>query len=191
MEAELASTLLQQLAERTEQLRAETAARETKEAELASTQQQLAERTEQLGAETATRETKEAELASTQQQLAERTEQLGAETAARAAKEAELASMQQQLAERAGQLGLNALKSAPFSLNPSRLPPMCGVTCEDFGRKCGSCGRSAEVVALSRCASCKSAFYCDEACQKNAWQQHRSHCAEITRLRESTIKPEP
>ena len=49
-----------ELAERTLQLDRETAARETKEAELASTQQQLAERNLQLTS---------AELASTQPQL--------------------------------------------------------------------------------------------------------------------------
>ena len=55
-----------ELAERTLQLDRETAARETKEAELASTQQQLAERNLQLTSETAARD---AELASTQPQL--------------------------------------------------------------------------------------------------------------------------
>jgi hypothetical protein len=31
---------------------------------------------------------------------------------------------------------------------------------------------------MLRCSRCKAAFYCDAACQKRHWQEHKAACGE-------------
>ena len=41
-------------------------------------------------------------------------------------------------------------------------------------RTCASCGR--KQLQLLKCSRCKAAFYCDAACQRRHWREHRAVC---------------
>jgi hypothetical protein len=44
---------------------------------------------------------------------------------------------------------------------------------------CAACGKLPDFgVALLRCGRCKRAAYCNAACQKSHWRQHKKECAE-------------
>ena len=41
---------------------------------------------------------------------------------------------------------------------------------------CAACGK--KQLQMLRCSRCKAAFYCDAACQKRHWQEHKAACGE-------------
>jgi hypothetical protein len=41
-------------------------------------------------------------------------------------------------------------------------------------RACAACGK--EALQMLKCSRCKAAFYCDAACQKRHWQEHKAAC---------------
>ncbi|KAL4071640.1 hypothetical protein V8B97DRAFT_415480 [Scleroderma yunnanense] len=42
--------------------------------------------------------------------------------------------------------------------------------------QCSKCGKEFSIQNLMRCARCKSALYCSNACQKSDWHSHKSTC---------------
>jgi MYND finger len=41
---------------------------------------------------------------------------------------------------------------------------------------CANCGAVSTTSALKRCSRCLSVRYCNEACQRAHWKQHRKNC---------------
>jgi hypothetical protein len=41
-------------------------------------------------------------------------------------------------------------------------------------RICAACGKKA--LQMLKCSRCTAAFYCDAACQKRHWREHRAAC---------------
>jgi hypothetical protein len=42
------------------------------------------------------------------------------------------------------------------------------------------CAKCSGSMAKLRCSRCKTAYYCDKACQKSAWKSHRTVCEPAT-----------
>ena len=42
-------------------------------------------------------------------------------------------------------------------------------------RACGSCGKPS-TGRPQKCGRCKAIWYCDVACQRRAWPEHKYHC---------------
>jgi tetratricopeptide (TPR) repeat protein len=49
------------------------------------------------------------------------------------------------------------------------------------------CDTCAKPNAQRRCSRCHLVFYCDEACQKNAWKQHKLDCRSVTFMRANLL----
>jgi hypothetical protein len=49
---------------------------------------------------------------------------------------------------------------------------------EEAHRICAACG--AKRLQMLRCSRCKAAFYCDAACQKRHWREHKAACGAAT-----------
>ena len=41
-------------------------------------------------------------------------------------------------------------------------------------RTCAACGK--QQLQMLKCSRCKAAFYCDAACQKRHWREHKAAC---------------
>ncbi|KAL3898519.1 MAG: hypothetical protein SGARI_006653, partial [Bacillariaceae sp.] len=52
-------------------------------------------------------------------------------------------------------------------------------------RTCGNC--QSELENILRCSRCHVVFYCNKACQKEHWKQHRRVCKKITPLPEGSF----
>ena len=53
--------------------------------------------------------------------------------------------------------------------------------------ECAFC-HSRKTVALQRCSGCKRVFYCNKACQKNHWKEHRPECQKCRLQRELLVR---
>ncbi|KAJ7166416.1 hypothetical protein C8R43DRAFT_194710 [Mycena crocata] len=52
---------------------------------------------------------------------------------------------------------------------------------------CTKCGRKSEK-GLCKCSKCKRVAYCDAACQKREWRNHKILCTQFQKLNEHEMK---
>jgi hypothetical protein len=57
---------------------------------------------------------------------------------------------------------------------PAQAPPGPRPILEAPLRTCAACGNQA--LQMLKCSRCKAAFYCDAACQKRHWREHKAAC---------------
>ena len=65
-------------------------------------------------------------------------------------------------------------RRARCSALPTQAPPGPQSPVELARRTCATCSKMA--LKMLRCSRCKAAFYCDAACQKRHWREHKAAC---------------